>query len=108
MITPPRIPHLPDITHVQFFVLESLMVCPLRGKDLRDELEEFGWLRTNETFPELINQLEKLGFVVGFYAVRILGDVELLDHRYELTVAGMRAYHRAHPFYSNGALDLAS
>lgn len=108
MITPHRIPALPDITHVQFFALESLMVCPLRGKDLHDELEEFGWLRTDTTFPELINQLEKLGFVVGFYAVRIRGDVEVVDHRYELTVAGMRAYHAARPFYSNGTLDLAS
>ena len=31
---PPRIPELPAITHAQFFVLESLMVCPLRADDL--------------------------------------------------------------------------
>ena len=66
MISPPRIPELPAITHAQFFVLESLMVCPLRCKDLRDELEEFGWLRTNATFYHLTRRLEELGFVKGF------------------------------------------
>ena len=108
MISPPRIPELPDVTHAQFFVLESLMVCPLRGKDLRDELEEFGWLRTNATFYSLTNRLEELGYVEGFYTAKIVGRFAVRERHYEITVAGLRAYHAAHAFYSNGVAPIGS
>jgi hypothetical protein len=108
MISPPRIPELPDISHAQFFVLESLMVCPLRGKDLRDELQEFGWLKTNATFYELTNRLEQLGYLKGYYTVKLVGKYAVRERHYEITVAGIRAYHAAHAFYSNGVAAIGS
>jgi len=108
MISPLRIPELPAITHAQFFVLESLMVCPLRGKDLRDELGEFGWLRTNATFYHLTRRLEELGFVEGFLSKKIVRMHAVRERHYEITVAGVRAYHAAHAFYSNGVAAIGS
>ncbi|MFC1640167.1 hypothetical protein ACFL3B_05330 [Gemmatimonadota bacterium] len=108
MISPPRIPEIPEITHAQFFVLESLMVCPLRGKDLRDELQEFGWLKNTRTFYQLTKRLEELGLLAGFYTARIVGDYAVRERHYEITVAGVRAYHAAHAFYSNGVAAIGS
>jgi DNA-binding PadR family transcriptional regulator len=108
MTTQPRIPELPEITHAQFFVLESLMVCPLRGKDLRAELHEFGWLKTNATFYQLTKRLEKLGLIAGFYTAKIVGDFAVRERHYEITIAGVRAYHAAHAFYSNGVAAIGS
>ena len=103
MISSPRIPDLPDVTHAQFFALETLMVCPLPGKELRAELDEFGWLKTNSTFYELTKRLEELGFIAGYYTARIVRDFAVRERHYEITVAGVRAYHAAHTFYTNGA-----
>ena len=60
LITPPRIPEPPAITHAQFFVLETLMVCPFRATDLREELEAFNWLKTDQTFHFYSNGSEDL------------------------------------------------
>ena len=108
MITPPQIPQLPPVTHAQFFVLESLMCCPLRGKELRAELQAHGWLRTNTTFYHLTNRLAKLGLVRGWYTAKIVGDFAVRERHYEITVAGTRTYHAARAFYSNGAAELVS
>ena len=108
MISPPRIPDLPEITHAQFFVLESLMCSPMPGKYLREELELFGWLRTNATFYELTKRLEALGFIEGYYTAKIVGDFAVRERHYEVTVAGIRAYHAAHAFYSNGVAAIGS
>jgi len=84
------------------------MVCPLRGDDLRDELEAFSWLRTGQTFNELTGSLEELGYARCFEIARIMRLFAVSERHYEITVAGMRAYRAAHAFYSNGSGDLAS
>ena len=103
MITAPRIPRLPDISHVQFFTLESLMVCPLPGKELRSELHEVGWARSQPTFHELTKRLEERGLIRGFYVRKFVGFFSIRERHFEITVAGVRAYHEAQAFYSNGA-----
>ena len=108
MIAPPRIPEPPAITHAQFFVLESLMVCPLRATDLREELEAFNWLKTDRTFHQLTVGLEELGYVMCFHVARADSASAVRERCYEITVAGVRAYRAAHAFYSNGSEDLSS
>ena len=106
MITPPRIPQLPAVTHVQFFVLESLMACPLPGKELRSELRANGWLRSKRNYDQITNTLEETGLVRGWNAHANVGDAADGEGHYEITVAGMRAYHAALAFYCNRAPQL--
>ena len=106
MIALHRIPETPAITHAQVFVLELLLVFPLRCNVLRDELEEFGLLRTKADFYELFERLEELGFVAGYYTAKIVGEAIVRERSYEITNAGLRAYCAAYAFYSDGVLEL--
>ena len=60
-------------------------------------------MKTNATFYELTKRLEELGYIAGYYTARIVGDFAVRERYYEITVAGVRAYHAAHTFYTNGA-----
>jgi len=103
MITPRSFPSVPDLSHVQFFVLESLMVCPLSTKQLRSELHGVGWARSKPTFHELTKRLEERGLIHGFFERKFVGYFVIRERHYEITTAGVRAYHEAQAFYSNGA-----
>ena len=53
-------------------------------------------------------ELEELGYLKGFYDARMVGDFAVRERHYEITVAGIRAYHSAHAFYSNGVAAIGT
>lgn len=108
MITPPRIPQLPTITHVQFFALKALMCHSKSATTLQAELSERGFERSEHAFNELMRRLEKLGLVRRRTTNRVEGDRAKREGRYEIAAAGERTYYAAQAFHTIPALELVS
>jgi DNA-binding PadR family transcriptional regulator len=95
---------IPNITHLQFLVLASLMDGELSGQELRAELAKHGEAKTLAAFYQLMARLEELKIVKGRYEQVVIGDQRVKERRYEIVAAGRRAVDKAVEFYvSSGA-----
>ena len=90
---------LPEISHLQFKVLASLLDSELPGRKLRDAITQEGLTQTRASFYQLMARLEDAGFVTGRYEQRTIGDVTVTERVYELTVPGKRVVDSSVEFY---------
>lgn len=90
---------LPEITHLQFAVLASLIDQDLAGGVLREQLAANGMNHTRAAFYQLMARLEDARFVSGRYEQRVVDDVTITERIYHLTATGMRVTREAQAFY---------
>jgi DNA-binding PadR family transcriptional regulator len=90
---------LPDITHLQFLVLEALDAGDQAGRDLRRLLEAHGVKNSAPAFYQMMSRLETAGFVAGRYDQKVVAGQHLKERRYEVTRAGRRAVRETRHFY---------
>jgi DNA-binding PadR family transcriptional regulator len=92
---------IPKHTHQQFAVLDTLLnEGELWGRDLRAILKSQGYGSTNASFYELMDRLEKAGFVDGRYEERnVLGQL-FKERKYKVTGLGQHARNEVASYYA--------
>lgn len=90
---------LPEITHLQFVVLGTLLDGPQTGRDVRARLQEFGVRKSGPAFYQLMARLEDGGLVQGQYEQEVVDGQRIKQRRYKVRAAGRRAWQASRDFY---------
>jgi hypothetical protein len=91
---------LPELTPLQFLVLQLLFAGPQGGKDLRRKAKAAGAALSPPSFSRLMHRMNRLGYLQ-------IHDVEeaerfryVLPRRFELTDLGLALWRRTREFYT--------
>ncbi len=90
---------LPDVTHLQFFILGQLMDGEQTGRQLREKLAEEGEEKTLAAFYQLMARLEDERFVEGWYETKTVGTQPIKERHYRITGGGAQAYASVQDYY---------
>src|SRR6185295_5881722 len=90
---------LPDVTHLQFLILEALVDDEQAGRQLRALLVAHGVRSSGPAFYQMMGRLEDAGMVDGRYEQRLVDGQNLKERRYRLTKRGARAHDDTRRFY---------
>jgi DNA-binding PadR family transcriptional regulator len=90
---------LPDLTHLQFLVLTTLLEGEQTGRYIRERLADEGQRKTGPAFYQMMARLEDSGLVKGWYDQRIIEGQIIKERRYKLTATGERAWAEVRDFY---------
>jgi DNA-binding PadR family transcriptional regulator len=90
---------LPELTHLQFLILATLLDGEMSGRDLRGRLAEEGVVKNGPAFYQLMARLEEAKWVEGWYDQRVTEGQVARERRYKVTAAGAAARERAWEFY---------
>jgi DNA-binding PadR family transcriptional regulator len=90
---------LPEITHLQFFLLTELMDGERTGRFLRERLGEEGHRKSGPAFYQLMARLEDAKFVKGRYNQKVIDGQIIKERVYSITGAGVRAIDDVRQFY---------
>ncbi len=90
---------LPDITHLQFLVLEALGDADQLGRELRALLASHGVRNSAPAFYQMMSRLEDAGLAEGAYDQKVIAGQNVKERRYRITKAGTRAAAHTRTFY---------
>jgi DNA-binding PadR family transcriptional regulator len=91
---------LPEITHLQFLVLEALADHDdAAGRHLREMLASYGVKRSGPAFYQMMGRLEDAVLVDGWYEQKLVAGQNLKERRYRLTKTGAHALADTRNFY---------
>jgi len=90
---------LPEITHLQWLVLGTLMDGDEAGYRVREDLAKHGVDKSGPAFYQLMARLEADGLVKGRYEYSMIENQPIKERWYKLTGAGRRAWHETSEFY---------
>lgn len=91
--------NLPELSHLQFAVLEVLGTAQMSGKDLRTGLSEHGLKKSGPAFYQMMARLEEAKFVEGWYSQLIIDGQIIKERQYKITGNGIRALNQTKNFY---------
>lgn len=97
---------LPEISHLQFAILDALGGGVKRGKQLREDLASMDIKKTGPAFYQLMARLEEGNFIKGWYEQEIIEGQIIKERHYKLLGNGVRAVNELKRFYS-GKMDFA-
>ena len=92
---------LPELSHLQFVVLNALGANVKRGKQLRADLAEHGIKKSGPAFYQLMARLEEASFIKGWYEQEIIDGQIIKERHYKLLGLGERALNQTMQFYRN-------
>ncbi|GEM_PF-1710014 len=98
---------LPELSHLQFAVLEVLGTSQQSGKDLRTGLSELGIKKSGPAFYQLMARLEEAKFVEGWYSQEIIDGQIIKERQYKITGSGIRAFNDTRKFYHRQTRGMA-
>jgi DNA-binding PadR family transcriptional regulator len=99
-MTTPRKSTLPEITHLQFAVLDALKPGETSGRQIRKRIIERRRIRkSGPAFYQLMARLEDAKLVKGWYRDKIIEDYPIKERVYRITAPGIRALQSARDFY---------
>jgi DNA-binding PadR family transcriptional regulator len=90
---------LPEITHLQWLVLGTLLDNDQAGYRIREELAKHGVKKSGPAFYQLMARLEADGVVKGRYEHSMIDNQPIKERWYKLTGAGRRAWEDTSEFY---------
>jgi DNA-binding PadR family transcriptional regulator len=90
---------IPNLTALQFLILEQLLEAPMSGRDLRTGLAKEGEEKTGPAFYQLMARMEDGGYVVGSYEQKIVEGQIIRERRYVITASGTSAWESTRDFY---------
>ena len=90
---------LPELTHLQFLILEAVADRRISGRSLRAKLAEKDVHKTGPAFYQLMARLEDSGFVEGSYEEKVVEGQRIKERFYEITNAGLKAIDSTVAFY---------
>lgn len=99
--------NLPELSHLQFAVLEVLGAAQRSGKDLRTGLSELGLNKSGPAFYQMMARLEEAKFVEGWYSQQIIDGQIIKERQYRITGSGIRALNQAKRFYRGRTRGMA-
>ena len=91
---------LPDITHLQFLVLQILLDGERSGREVRQKLAENGVRKSGPAFYQLMARMEDAGYAKGRYDEQVIDGQMIRERRYEITGPGIRVHADTLHFYS--------
>jgi hypothetical protein len=91
--------NLPEISHLQFAILDTLGSSSLSGKALRRGLADRQIKKSGPAFYQIMARLEEAKFVKGWYEQEIIDGQIIKERNYEITGAGLRALNGTKSFY---------
>jgi DNA-binding PadR family transcriptional regulator len=98
---------LPDLTHLQFEVLDILGGVARPGWVIRDKLAEKGEKKTLPAFYQMMSRLEDSEFVKGEYRKAEVEGHPVNERWYKITGHGLKARQAALDFYRDRELARA-
>ena len=91
---------LPEITHLQYLVLGTLLNGDEAGYRIREEMAKQGAKKSGPSFYQLMARLEAEGLVKSRYEHSMIGTQPIKESWYKLTAAGRRAWETTSEFYA--------
>ena len=91
---------IPQLSHLQFAVLEVLGTAAMRGKDLRKRLSELEIKKSGPAFYQMMARLEEAKCVEGWYEQKIIDGQIIKERHYRITGHGIHALRETKTFYS--------
>jgi len=92
--------NLPELSHLQFAILDLVGASTLSGKDLRKGLKEaFGISKSGPGFYQAMARLEEAKFVEGWYEQEVIDGQIIKERNYKITGSGLRALNGTKSFY---------
>jgi hypothetical protein len=98
---------VPELSHLQFAVLEVLGAAQMSGKDLRAGLGELGIKKSGPAFYQMMARLEEAKFAEGWYAQQIIDGQIIKERQYKITGNGIRALNQTKTFYRGKTQEVA-
>ncbi len=90
---------VPEITHLQWLVLQILLDGEQNGEFVRNELAKFGIKKSLPAFYQLMARLEEASFVRGRYEQLVIDGQPVKKRRYRISAPGQRAWESTRDFY---------
>jgi DNA-binding PadR family transcriptional regulator len=90
----------PDVSHLQFFLLEELMGGEQNGRHLREKLAGEGHKKSAPAFYQLMARMEDAKLVKGRYEAKVVEGQTIKERVYKITGEGTQAVENAWQFYS--------
>lgn len=97
---------LPELSHLQFAVLEVLGTRTMAGKALREGLKTIGISKSGPAFYQVMARLEESKMVEAWYVRQVVNGQLIKERTYKLTALGVRILNEAKLFYSNKTAPL--
>jgi DNA-binding PadR family transcriptional regulator len=92
--------NLPELSHLQFAILDLVGASTLSGKNLRKGLKEvFGISKSGPGFYQAMARLEEAKFVEGWYEQEVIDGQIIKERNYKITGSGLRALNSTKSFY---------
>src|SRR6266478_1256552 len=92
--------NLPELSHLQFAVLDVIGSSTISGKQLRKALSvERNLKKSGPAFYQLMARLEEAKFVQGWYEQEVIEGQIIKERNYKITGNGIRALARSKRFY---------
>lgn len=91
---------LPELTHLQFLVLEIIGSSTMKGRELRDQLKQHGVKKGGPAFYQLMARLEDAKMVKGWYTQEVIDGQIIKERCYQLLGNGAKALRSTRDFYS--------
>jgi len=92
---------LPDLTSLQFLVLQILGGVKRSGREIREKMAGEGVRKSLASFYQLMARMEDGGLVEGEYHKIEVAGQPVQERRYKITANGIRSYNEARTFYAN-------
>jgi hypothetical protein len=99
MVQKGNIMPLPDITHLQFLVLQILLGRERSGREVRERLAEEGARKSLAAFYQMMARLEDAKMVEGSYRAIEINGQKFQERWYKIIGAGRRAWDQTRNFY---------
>ena len=91
---------IPDITHLQFLLLDALQGGQQAGRALRELLNKEGHSTSGPAFYQLMARLEDAKFVRGRYAQKLVEGQLIKERVYTITASGIATAEAVRQFYA--------
>ena len=90
---------LPDLTHLQFAILDVLGPQEKSGREIRSGLEQREVCKSGPAFYQLMARLEQANFITGRYDHKVIDGQIIRERRYHILGKGVEAWQRTRDFY---------
>lgn len=90
----------PDLTHIQFAVIEAVGARERSGEEIRELLRGRGVRQSLAAFYMLMKRMEDAGLIEGRYKLIDVGGYRAKERRYKVLRAGFNAREKALGWYA--------
>lgn len=94
---------VPDITHLQFLIIEILGGLDRPGREIRKKLAAEKVNKSGPAFYQLMARMEEAKLVKGEYRKIDIDGQAVQERWYKVTGAGLKARERTRDFYAERA-----